>query len=249
MQRNVTVNALVLRTRRIGDYHKGISCLTPQFGLIDALVYGAYKGKGKISGITEPFSQLNFHLYYNPVKKTYKVVDAEEKALFPAIRNDLPRFYRASLFSEIVLKSYGGGGDSKDIFLLLRDALTLLDRCSTVRVECTVIQFLWRFLILSGMNPELNYCGRCGRQVGFDELLVFSQEENIFVCNQCGASGTFTLNGGERKYLAYTSRQTFEGAVTTGLVKSSVYPLRQLLLTMIQNFLEYPLNSLKNNLL
>ena len=249
MQRNVTVNALVLQTRRIGDYHKGISCITPQCGLIDALVYGAYKGKGKISGITEPFSQLDLHLYYNPVKKSYKVVDAEERASFPAIHNDLPRFYRASLFSEIVIKSYGGGGDSRDIFTLLRDALTLLDTCSSARMECTVIQFLWRFLILSGMNPELNYCGRCGRQVGLDELLVFSQEENLFVCSRCSPEGNFTLNGGGRKYLAYTSRQTFEGAVTTGLVKSSVHPLRQLLLVMIQNFLEYPLNSLKNNLL
>ncbi len=249
MQRNVTVNALVLRTRRIGDYHKGVSCLTPQLGLIDVLLYGAYKGKGKYSGITEPFSQLHLHLYYNPVKKTYKVIDAEEKNSFSIIRHDLPRFYRASLFSEIVLKSYGGGGDSKDIFILLRDALTILDTCNPAQVECTVIQFLWRFLILSGMNPDLNYCSMCGRQVGLGELLTFSQEENAFVCSRCGAAGNFTLNGGERKYLAYTARLPFTGAVKTGLVKSSVHPLRQLLLTMIQNFLEYPLNSLKNNLL
>ncbi len=249
MRRNITTNALILRTRRIGEYHKLVTCLTPALGLVDALAYGAYKGKSKLSGITEPYTFLSLHLYYNPVKKAYKVTEAEEHVPYTVVRGSLARVYRASLFSEIVLKSFGGGGDSADIFLLLKDAFFVLDTCSTEKMDFVVIQFLWRFLMLSGMIPDLNSCEKCSRHVGLGEILVYSPEENVFFCKQCGGTGHYRLNGGERRYLEYTFRQTFTRAVQTGLVKSSVVPLRQLLLVMVQNFLEYPLNSLKNNVL
>ncbi len=241
------MDALVLHTRRIGEYHKGISCVTPGLGLINAIVYGAYRGKSKFSGITEPFSYVFLHLYYNPVKKVYKVSDAEEKRSFSALKENLSRFYRASLFSEIVLKSHGGGGDSKNIFSLLKEAFSFLNVCDTSKMDLAVIQYLWRFLLLSGMNPDLHFCGRCGRKVGTNEVFLFVPEENAFVCGNCGTSGSFKLNGGERKYLEYTGRQEFEAAVKVGLDTSSVFLLRQFLLSLIQNFLEFPLRSLQNS--
>ncbi|MCK5154116.1 MAG: recombination protein O N-terminal domain-containing protein, partial [Spirochaetales bacterium] len=41
MNRNIKTDGIILRTRRIGELHKGISCLTRSHGIIDAIAYGA----------------------------------------------------------------------------------------------------------------------------------------------------------------------------------------------------------------
>lgn len=246
MQRNIKSDALVIRTRRVGDYHKSITCLTPRLGLIDALVYGAYKGKSKLSGITDSFSCLYIHFYHNPAKKSYKVTDAEELQLFPSLRNNLSRYYRASLFSEIVLKSCGGGGDSEKLFSLILESFSILNTCPLKKIDFVVIQFIWRFLTFSGINPDVNTCSGCGASIAPGEILILMPEENVFVCRKCAVSRSFQLNGGERKYLDYTSGLDFKAAVEIGLQNSSAQSLKRILLFMIQNFLEFPLNTLKN---
>ncbi len=244
MKRNIKSNAIILRTRRVGDYHKGISCITPHLGLVDALVYGAYRGKSKLSGITDPLSKLYIHFYYNPVKKSYKVSDAEEREIYNSIRGDLERFYRASLLSEIVLKSYGGGGDPEPLYTLIERAMTILDRCSINRIDLVVVQFLWRFMVFSGYQPDLERCSSCGRVVDFSKPLFLKENDSSFVCGECSKS-QLMISGGTRRYLSHTIGIDFGSSMTIGLDRMSLLSLKRILLVMIQNLLEVPLNTLK----
>ena len=92
MNRNLRTESIILRTRRIGELHKGLTCLTRSCGIIDVIAYGAGKGKSKLSGMVDPFSLLYMYLYYDPVKDSYKVSDIEQRAIFPGIRSELGKF-------------------------------------------------------------------------------------------------------------------------------------------------------------
>ncbi len=244
MTRNIKSEAIILRTRRIGDYHKGVSCITPELGLVDAVVYGGYKGKSKLSGVTDPFSMLNIHFYYNPVKKSYKVADAEERRTYTGIRGDLERFFRASLLSEIVLKSYGGGGDWAPLYFQVKNAFSVLDTCDFRRIDLVIIQFLWRFLAFSGYQPDLGRCSSCQEEVEDSESLFLREEDSSFVCSRCAGS-SFLITGGTRKYLNRTLGMDFESSMRIGLDNRSLLSVKRVLLVMVENLLEVKLNSLK----
>ncbi len=244
MNRNIKSEAIILRTRRVGDYHKGVSCITPELGLVDAVVFGGYKGKSKLSGITDPLSRLYVHFYYNPVKNSYKVADAEEREIYYAVRGDLDRFYRASLLSEIVLKSYGGGGDSGPLYLLVKEAFSLLDSCDQRKIDLAVIQFLWRFLVLSGYQPDLGSCSSCGRKLEDSESLFLREEDSSFVCSGCTRSSA-SISGGTRKYLLRTLTMDTASSLGIGLDNRSMHSVKRVLLLMVENLLEVRLNSLK----
>jgi len=245
MERNIKSDAVILRTRRIGDFHKGVSCLTPEFGVIDTVAYGAYRGKSRLSGITDPLTRVFFHLYYNPVKKMYKIVDARRIRSYNGIRENLDRYYGASLLSEIILKSYGGGGDFPSLFALVSDAFSVLDECSTDKIDLAVIQFLWRFMVLSGFRPELNSCSVCGRNIERPESLFLVEDENSFACRDCSSGRGAEINGGSRKYLEHTGVLDFTKAVGIGLERRTVMSLKGMMIRMIRGILEVPLNTLK----
>ncbi|MDA3939799.1 MAG: recombination protein O N-terminal domain-containing protein [Spirochaetia bacterium] len=102
MNRNIKTDSIILRSRRIGELHKGLSCLTRSHGIIDAIAYGAGKGKSKLAGLVDPFSLLYLYLYFDPVKDNYKISDIEQRTIFPNIRLELGKFYIASFWAELI---------------------------------------------------------------------------------------------------------------------------------------------------
>ena len=147
MNRNLRTDSIILRSRRIGELHKGITCLTRSCGIIDAIAYGAGKGKSKLSGMVDPFSLLYLYLYYDPVKDSYKVSDIEQRTIFPGIRSELDKFYIASFWSELILRSFSGGGESELIYPLLAGSLVELNMADKAGQSLILIQFLWRYLL------------------------------------------------------------------------------------------------------
>ena len=109
MSRNIRTEAIVLKTGRVGEIHKSVTLLTPELGLVEAIAHGVYKGKGKLGGVSDPFCWSMSYLYYEPVKKNYKITDMECRELFERIRGDLGRYYAASLWAEVVIRSHAGG--------------------------------------------------------------------------------------------------------------------------------------------
>ena len=60
MDRNYTTEAVVLKTRRFGDFHKSVTILSPERGIINAVAHGAYKGKSRLSSITRSILRIRF---------------------------------------------------------------------------------------------------------------------------------------------------------------------------------------------
>ncbi len=244
MSRSFQTDAIVLRTFRIGDIHKGVSLLSATGGLIDATAYGAYKGSGKLGGSTDPFTLGRFYFYRDPVKERTRINDTETCDLFENIRNDLVRFYIACFWSEIILASFGAGGEDETLFPLLLESLRALDRSaeSTGRV---FIQFGWRFLELLGVRSEAGECSSCGRVAGEDEFLYLDPLGRGLLCEQCRGGSQFPIGPGALRYLRFTGSMSLEKAVGVRIDGDTENQLKAAVLRMIGTAVDQPLKTVE----
>lgn len=250
MNRNLRTDSIILRSRRIGELHKGLTILTRLYGIIDAIAYGAGKGKSKLVGMVDPFSLLYLYLYYDPVKDNYKISDIEQKRIFPDIRSELGKFYIASFWSELILRSFSGGGESELIYPLLAGSLAELNRADKAGQTLILIQFVWRYLGIAGFRPDPDYCGRCDRMFSNSEQIWFGEKDNQFMCNECRTEvDMLKFSSGGLKYLRHTVKLDLDKSMRIGLDPESADTLKRIMLGMIQGIVEYPLNTLKNGLI
>ena len=254
MSRNIRTEAIVLKTGRVGEIHKSVTLLTPDLGIIDAIAHGVYKGKGKLASATDPFAWSISYLYFEPVKKSYKITDMECMDLFEGVRADLRCYYAASLWAEVVIRSHGGGEGGDRVFGLMKEALGLLSSGADER--CAQIQFLWRFISISGFLPDTEACSICGRNFDEREPVVYRRSEGDFACESCmqesgleGRSDRPLLGAGARRYLAYTEGLDFEEAVKIELVQRGKEQLLNLMYQFVQDILEVPLKTLQAGVL
>ncbi len=228
MERNVATPAIVLQTQRSGDLHRTITLLSPALGIIRVRAYGARKGK--LAGRIEQFLCGTFHLYHNPVKGEYSVVDVEPHMGSERLRSDLGRTFAASFIAEMVLRMEGG--DSRQVHGLVEAAVTALD--GSEEVERTLIQFIWRFMAVAGLQPDLTCCPCCDRPYRNDEILSFNTTLHSPCCRDCSdvdhADFPMALGPGARRYLEATTPLPFEDALHVGLSATAALRLKRYML-------------------
>ena len=249
-RRNSIESAVVLKSARMGEIHRSVTLFTPQRGVVYATAHGAGKAASKLKAATIAFACVTAYLYHDPVRDSFKVTDVEPRNLHGAIRADLTKFFTASLWVEIVLRSHGGGTETAALYALLAAGLDTLDHAGAVEVGSVSVQMLWRCLQLLGLAPDLAYCAGCGRAVTpAEELrLAFSGEG---CCRQCATgrghgavpAARLRLDPAARRFLVATTSLPLEQAVRQPFAGSE--GLRRVLQQLIQNGLEAPLNSLR----
>ncbi len=245
MYRSSTTEAIVLRKVRVGEIHKALTLLTPSLGLLQALAHGAYKIKSRFRTLSEPFSHLRVYLYHDPVRGQHKVTDMESLSLFESIRGSLVRYYTASLWAEVSLKSFGAGESQGRLFHLLLEALSVLESVSEQEAAALSVQFLLRFLTLSGLQPDLGACAGCARPFAPQEAVYLPPRSPSLVCARCAGSGSLALSPGGRRYLEHTLQLPLRETVRVGLEERSVDQLKRLAYRLVQDGLESGLNTLR----
>ncbi len=243
MKRNLRLQAIVLKNYRIGEIHKGVVIFTPESGIIHAIAHGGYRGKSRLSSRTNVFNILTVYLYFDPVKNTYKITDAECLAYFEGLKRDLKKVFNAYLACEIILKSYGTGDDFRQAYNLLSALLNNLDTGESGSTELGIIQFIWRYLTLLGVKPGIESCSSCNR--GFDQKsdLYYSFPDGDFLCMACSGSSDVKIPSGGRAYLKYTQNLDFTRALAVGLEKNTQRELKQVVLRIIEHAVESSFNT------
>ena len=125
MSRNFRTEGIVLRNYRFGEIHRGVTLLSPEYGILQAVAYGACSAKGKLRSITNPLCAGTFFLYRDPVKDAIKITDVDCREFFEGVRAAIVKFFTASVWLETVIKTFGG--DAEEVFSLLGGSLRLLD--------------------------------------------------------------------------------------------------------------------------
>ncbi len=242
MNRNYSTEAVVLKTRRFGDFHKAVTILSPDCGIINAVAHGAYKGKSRISSITDPFCVSAFELYHNPVKDVWKINGCESIDLNERIRENLNAHYNASFWSELIIKSYASGADFISVFSLYTSALTGLNADNSAGLSVT-LHFLYRFLLNSGFITDFSECGHCGKLIAGEDV-YFSPAEGCFLCASCASKGLPVIKGAAAEYLEESSAVHLEEAVKKRLDIQTEKEVRNTLLAVLKTIIDAPLNTL-----
>ena len=237
---------IVLKTHRIGEIHKGVTFHSPSKGVASGIAHGAYRTKSRIAGTTDPFSRARFYLYEEPVKGSCKINDAELLDGYHGVRDSLIKYYVASLWAEVIIKSHGGGAEDASVFQLLAGGLSALDRVPETGTDDLLIQFLWRYLSAIGFGSGLDRCAACARKIRVEERIYVSRGPGL-VCDSCaGGIPVGSLAPGARRYLAYAERASFDAAARVRLEPGTVGEAKAAILTLVQNVIEGPLNTLRS---
>ncbi len=225
MERNVSSLAIVLHSQRYGQLNRRLKLLSVDFGIIDVVSYGARKSLKAVKA--EVFTDAQFFLYYNPVKKDYTLKDAQVVATHDEIREDLVLTYCALFFCELLLKT--NGGQSAGEYRLLSTALDLLSQAPEFS-DRVLIQFIHRLTNLLGLRTDLTSCPLCEREYGPQEVLSFSSSLSCPCCSECASlESNMLLPPGARRYLVLTSAM--------GYAQSVLVPLSPTATSRIKNYL------------
>jgi len=242
MGRNIRTIGVILKTYRVAEYHKGLVTLSPDLGIFHSTAFGAYKGKSKLAGVSEPFTDASFLLYHDPVKDRYKVSEIIPELVHERIRGELERYYTALFWSELLMKSFAGGGEFGPLFGFVREGLRLLD--SGEKHELINLQFMWRYLELIGFQPDTRRCDECSRDMEQGEEM-FLQGDRL-LCGAClGESLTLRLSPGARNYLNHTAALPFSRTLGVDLPDRERDTLRKLLYALMEEVVGARLNTLQ----
>ncbi|MDD4574653.1 MAG: DNA repair protein RecO [Sphaerochaeta sp.] len=213
MERNVSSLAIVVHSIRYGQMNRRLKLLTVDFGLIDVVSYGARKSIKAVKG--DIFSDGQFFLYYNPVKRDYTLKDVQLIATHDEIRTDLSANYAALFFCELVINT--NGGDSASQYSLLSKALDML--CSHQDLVARIlIQFVLRLLDICGLQADFSRCPLCERPYGPEEILRFNSQMGSPCCASCATlDSDLILGPGARRYLTLTKGMDFHASVAVKL--------------------------------
>jgi DNA repair protein RecO (recombination protein O) len=244
--RSSTTEAVVLRKVRIGEIHKSLTLFSRQTGLVNAIAHGAFKIKSRLRTTSEPFHVVRAYLYHDPVRDQYKITDMESLAALEGIRSSVQRYYAASLWAEVVIRSYGGGENYCLLYDLLVEALRLLDAAPDRVVPLLSSQVLLRILDLLGQKPDIEHCGLCASELDTHSGAYLCREEQVLLCSNCAQPTAPHLPAGALRYLQRTLPMSLSAAIRVGLEERSLKALKETAYFLVQAALETNLNSIKS---
>jgi len=243
MAYNIKVQAIVLHARRVGENHRGLSMLVSGKGLVDSLAYGAMSLRSTLRSTALPYNRGIAELHYDGSRRRWRLRSFDPVNTHDGLRRNLERFYTASTWAEIMLRSYGSGGDSASLFALAASALSLLSQCVPRKIPRLNCAFLWNFLKIEGVMPELDRCNRCGGSL--EGRAVYFLPNGLLICPDCGEGGLNELSLGAIRWLLVIANVEIGRATKIGLPNRSTATMEQWLFAVIQTLLEGSLKSLQ----
>lgn len=243
MSRSFYTEGIILKNYRFGEIHKGVVFLSPSEGLVEAVAFGAYSPKGKLRTVTDPLCTGTLYLYRDPVKGLVKITDMDCPSCFPGIRESVRKFFHASVFLEIVLRTFGGEGPF--VYRLLGEALTLLEAMPEEKTTELLVQFLFRYLAFAGVAPNFELCARCGKGRSNRNPLYYRPGDVELYCKECAHPEDGILPPGGLSYLQHTRSLPLVDALQVQLEETSLQALKEYLLSCVQNLALGSLKSLR----
>lgn len=149
---------LVLRTYKLGESDRILSCLSKEHGKVRVVAKGARKPKGKFGGRIEPFTELNASLWRGRGElDTLRQVDVI--SLNSSLHEDLDKMMKAATVVELVDKVSFDGQELSELYTLATRALRLLAQKDSANFLAV---FALRLLVVEGLAPQLEGCRVCG---------------------------------------------------------------------------------------
>lgn len=241
-RRHIRSPALILRTTPVGEINRLVTLISPSVGVVRAMAYGAARTTSRLRLATLLFMHADLRVYRDPVKDHYKITEIACRDDFGGIRASVPRYFAASLWAEVVLRS-PGAADPGGLFALLRDCLLALHACGPAAQRGLSAQFIWRYLGLAGLQPDLHGCAACDRPLAPSVAGYLSDRYGDLRCAGCSVPSDAAFSPGARAYLSHTAALAPARAAAVRLQDDG--GLSAVLHRMVQRAVDAPLTALQ----
>ena len=226
MNRQIKDRYIPLKSRPLGDSHLTVLMLTAEQGLIYAAAFGAAGKQSKLRPLIQPFSLCEGDLYFDPVKKLWRLKDGNCLVVRESFHQSLKKYYAALFWAELAVKTHGGAG-GKDFFELTAAYLDDLEGASGKMSSRILASAIWAFLAQEGIRPDLDSCARCGRKAPDHKAVCYDPEGHV-VCAGCRIGDLPVLTSAGRSFLSSLGDGELDRADSLSLYDYLLHILRAL---------------------
>lgn len=178
--------AVVLRTQKLGEADRIVTMLSRRHGKVRAVAKGVRRTKSRFGGRLEPFVHVDVLNYQG--RELDVVTQAEIVDPFAAMMNDYERYTAGTAMLEATDRLTEERETSLRLYLLLVGGLRSLD-AGEHAPSLVLDAFLLRALSVSGYEPALDACARCGAP---GPHRWFAVPAGGVVCTACHPPGSVT---------------------------------------------------------
>lgn len=150
------VRGINLKSVPLGEYDRLLTILTRERGLVKAVAVGARKHQSGMSARSMAFMVNDLVLAKGKSLDRVKQCDVVQG--FRGISQNLLKLTCAQYWGEITLKQALTDQSQEELFLVLVEHLTRLDRCATDRVWAYLVHGVYHLLAIAGFAPLIHVC-------------------------------------------------------------------------------------------
>ncbi len=197
----IKTNAIVLRSRRMGETSRLATLFTEEFGKLKATAKGARRIKSKFSSALDLMAEVQIVCYMRDTRELQTLSECLLLSEPPVFGADLERFSLANAALELVDGLTIEGEPNARLYRCLRGVLIGLTEVDIEQVESLFWYYQLRVLDALGYTPELRQCVGCRRELA-GAWLWFSAAQGGGMCASCGAGNGTRLPGESLLFLA-----------------------------------------------
>jgi DNA repair protein RecO (recombination protein O) len=241
--RLVNTDGIILRRSDCGEADRLLVIYTQSKGKIRALAKGARKIGSRKVGHLEPFASSKLMLTESN-SDFWMISQAETTNPRGNMRSSLLHIAYASLVSEIADRITPEDGPNSEMFQLLSETLDRVENeCDS---EMSFLFFILRALKVSGFDPELKNCVKCGAEITPDNQF-FAPSDGGVACKSCGVHDQYAraITMETLKYLRHIQRTPFSKLQNIHLTPSLVTGIESHIFSLLETLFEGYLHSLK----
>lgn len=172
--------AVVLRSRNLGEADKIVTLFTYERGKVDAVAKGVRRPRSRLLGVTQLFTHGRYMLYER--KSLDTISQGEIVRAFLPLREDLYRMAHASYVAELIDQTTELNDRHPQLFPLLLMTMEML--ATGQQLALTTRYFELQLMQQLGFRPHLADCVRCGA----GSATSFSIELGGLLCDRCRSS-------------------------------------------------------------
>lgn len=182
------IRGIVLRQTQTREADKILTVLTAELGKIAVIARGARRKNCRFAACTQLLAYSEWTLYQKG--GWYYANDGQTLELFADARQELEKTALCFYFAELAETVATEGTDQEALLRLLLNALYAVSALgkSPALVKAA---FETRLLCLSGYQPLLEGCARCGARMPREPCL--DTRQGVLVCRRCGGEGLLPL--------------------------------------------------------
>jgi DNA repair protein RecO (recombination protein O) len=189
MPRNYVTQGIILSIKPLGENNSSVGFVTKEEGIVYATLYGGHKSK--LRSLVSQWNSGTAYLYCkesSDLSRNVKITDFDVQNYHLSFRENLYKTYAASLAAELVVKTKCAGSNERSWYLF-SGFLDGLELSTGRQCETGLMRFIWRYLELLGIRPDISRCILCGCDFftgnSTEDRVSYNAVENGFVCSSC----------------------------------------------------------------